>query len=136
MHVIDSLDELTDLACGSAPMYLRYSLGPEEDAATTSRDYEADVDLPGLPSTLLTPEQWWPRDPADWVARRVCKYLYLAAGDERRRAWVLTGAVAGYGPDHEPLLTAVEPVAWLSDRVVEEARHRYHERFNVGRTSV
>jgi hypothetical protein len=136
MQTMEDLEELTELACGTTAIYLRYSLGPDQDAATVSRDYEADVDLPGLPCTLLTPERWWPREPEDWIARRVCKYLHLAAGDQRRRPWILTGDVAGYGPDQEPLLTSVHPLAWLSGDLVGEARRRYHQRFDVGQTSL
>jgi len=136
MDTIDDLDELADVVSRAVRVYLRYSLGPDGDMAHPSRDYEADVDLPGLPCTLLTPEAWWPRDPVDWIARRVCKYLHLAQDDPRRRAWILRGEVAGYGPDHEPLLSDIEPIGWLGDRLVEQARERYHERFDVGRTSV
>lgn len=136
METIDDLDELDDLVSRAGKLYLRYSLGPEEDMAHPSRDYEADVDLPGLPCTLLTPEEWWPREPIDWVARRVCKYLHLAQDDPRRRPWIMRGEVAGYGPDHEPLLSDIEPIGWLGDRLVEQARQRYHDRFDVGRTSL
>jgi hypothetical protein len=41
----------------------------------------------------------------------------------------------GNGPDHEPLLVLVEPVARLDPVVVEESHHRYHERFDPGRDS-
>jgi len=43
--------------------------------------------------------------------------------------------VVGYGPDHEPLLVDVEPVAWLDPVVVEESHRRYHDRFDRGRDS-
>jgi hypothetical protein len=95
---------------------------------------ESGVDLPGLSVTTLSPEPWWNRPASDWVARRVCKYAEL--GEENgRRPWVLTGRVVGYGPDHEPLLVDVEPVAWLDPVVVEESHRRYHERFDPGRDS-
>jgi len=136
METIDDLEELDDIVGRAARVYLRYSFGPERDLAHPSRDYEAEVDLPGLPCTLLTPEPWWPREPVDWIARRVCKYLHLAAGDPRRRPWITLGEVAGYGPDHEPLLGDIEPIGWLGDRLVEQARGRYRERFRVGRTSL
>jgi hypothetical protein len=132
---INSLEELTELACSNTTVFLRYSLGPDEDAATVSRDYEAQLDLPGLPVTTLRPESWWSREPADWVARRVCKYVGLAQQDPRRRPWLLTGQIVGYGPDHEPLIGQVHPLAWLGDELVQEARRRYEERFDVGRDS-
>lgn len=135
MEIIESLDELTERAATNPPIYLRYSLGPDEDAQRASRDHEAGQQLPGLPVTTLRPESWWRREPADWVARRVCKYLDLAMRDEKRRPWILTGRIVGSGPDHEPLIANVQPIAWLSDSLVRQARERYHERFDVGRTS-
>lgn len=78
MRVIDDLDELDELVGAGTPVYIRYSVGPDEDATRPSRDYEADADLPGLPVTGLVPEPWWPRERIDWVARRVCKYLDIA----------------------------------------------------------
>jgi hypothetical protein len=132
VRTVEDLAELAELANGDREVYVRYSVGPDEDAAGPSRDYEADVDLPGLPVTGLRPEPWWPRPTLDWIARRVCKYLDIAAKAPDRRPWILTGRVAGYGPDHEPLVTGVEPIAWIGARAVEQARSRYHRRFAVG----
>jgi hypothetical protein len=101
-----------------------------------SRDYEAGVDLPGLPVTSLRLEAWWSRDPSSWIARRVCKYLALIDSDPRRRTWILTGTLVGRGSDHEPLLTDITPIAWLSDQVISDATAIYHDEFDVGRTSV
>lgn len=135
MPVVDHFDELSRLVDRGDVLYLRYSKGPAADAQDgPSRDYESGVDLPGLSVTTLSPEPWWNRPASDWVARRVCKYAEL--GEENgRRPWVLTGRVVGYGPDHEPLLVDVEPVAWLDPVVVEESHRRYHERFDPGRDS-
>lgn len=135
MRTIDDLAELTRLVSSGPPLYIRYSTGPEDDAARPSRDYEADVELPGLPAASLAPEPWWPGPPIDWIARRVCMYLDIADKAPDRRAWVLRGRVAGAGTDHEPLVTDVVPVAWLSRRLIEEARRRYRERFRPGRDS-
>jgi hypothetical protein len=38
-------------------------------------------------------------------------------------------------PGHEPLLADPQPFAVLSDTVLEEARRRYHERFDLGADS-
>jgi hypothetical protein len=135
METVEQLAELVELVGGHGDIYLRYSHGPERDAAQSSRDYEADVELPGLPVTPLMPPDWWPRPAQDWIARRVCKYLDLADADPSRRPWLLTGKPVADGPDHEPLLVDVEPIAWLADRVVEQARQIYHDRFEVGRDS-
>ena len=56
--------------------------------------------------------------------------------DLRRRPWILAGEVTGYGRDHGPLLIDIEPIAWLTENLIDQARRRYHERFDVGRTSV
>lgn len=130
---IDDLDELAGLVTGEPMLYLRYSAGPERDARRPSRDYEAGVDLPGLPATTLRPEDWWTRPAVDWVARRVCKYLDLARAEPDRYPWLLTGRVVGNGPDHEPLLTDVRPVARLTDRLLDQARSHYERHFDVGR---
>jgi hypothetical protein len=70
--------------------------------------------MPGLSVTPLHPEPWWTRPLVDWVARRLCKYLELADRTWDRRPWVLTGNVVGYGPDHEPLVDNVRPLACRS----------------------
>lgn len=134
METIDDLWVLAERVLREAPVYLRYSHGPERDQASASRDYEADVTLPGLPVTGLTPEPWWTRPPVDWVARRVCKYLDLSEQDPSRRPWVLHGRVIGSGPDHEPLLDRISPIAWLDPHLVRQAQQHYHARFHVGRS--
>jgi hypothetical protein len=86
-----------------------------------------------LSVTVLTPEPWWDRPVADWIARRVCKYA--EHGTDGRRPWILVGEVVGRGPDHEPLLGEFEPLAWLDTAVVEQALDHYRTRFDVGRRS-
>lgn len=134
MGRIDDLALLTALATGDLDVYLRYSEGPGADTVG-SRDYEADLRLPGLSVTSLRPEPWWTRPAVDWVARRVVKYADLAADHPERRPWVLTGRVVGVGPDHEPLIADALPLAWLGPRVLDEAARRYHRRFTPGRDS-
>ncbi len=131
--VIRDLDELVAVVRAlDVPLYLRYSKGPEHDRASgPSRDYEADVELPGLSVTTLSPESWWSRPEVDWIARRICKYLELGE-QEGRYPWVLTGTETGCGPDHEPVVEVDEVLGRLDDAVVEEARRLYHERFDVG----
>ncbi|MCM6778120.1 DUF6098 family protein [Nocardia sp. CDC159] len=134
LPVVETLDELTEVVT-EQPLYLRYSHGPEADAeAGPSRDYEAEVDLPGLSVTTLGPEPWWPRPARDWVARRLCKYAELAV-ERGRFGWLLAGREVGHGPDHEPIVTDVQPVARIADRVIDEAQRVYHDRFQVGRDS-
>lgn len=133
LNTLESLDELCDFLARRDEVYLRCSRGPAADTGP-SRDYEAEVDLPGLSVTTVTPEPWWPRPAREWIARRLCKYLELARGSDRF-PWLLTGRVVGYGPDHEPLLADTVPLARVSDAAVEEAERLYHSAFRVGRDS-
>ncbi|WP_420481604.1 DUF6098 family protein [Actinopolymorpha pittospori] len=55
------------------------------------------------------------------VARQVCQYLHLATRSDNHRGWVLTGTIVGRGPDDEPTLSDVEPIAWLGEPLLTEA---------------
>ncbi|MBW3611065.1 MAG: hypothetical protein KY438_06000, partial [Actinobacteria bacterium] len=98
----------------------------------TSRDYESGLELPGLSTNPLDPEEWWSRPLEDWLSRRLCQYAHLADQEGNdRQAWVLEGTVVGHGPDNEPLVELRRPVAFISDEVVAElgdflGRHRPH----------
>jgi hypothetical protein len=134
LPILDSLDDVLKAVIDHPGLLVRYSKGPVSDAeAGPSRDYEAGVGLPGWSVTTLEPEPWWPRPSADWVARRLCKYDEL--DEPGRFPWLLTGRVVGEGPDHEPLVIDIEPVARVGDRALAEARRRYEERFDVGQGS-
>lgn len=135
MRTIDDLDELAEVVAREPAVFVRYSHGPDRDARRTSRDYEAELDLPGLSVTPVTPEPWWTRPAVEWIARRVCKYMDLAGDAPDRRPWILTGEVVGNGPDHEPLVVAVQPIAWLGEGALDQARKCYEQRFATGRAS-
>src|SRR3954468_6735445 len=131
LPLLRSLAEVADVVGGAhEAMYLRYSEGPEEDLGSggSSRDYEAEVDLPGLSVTVVSPEPWWTRPVEDWVARRLCKYAELGEA-EGRFPWLLTGRAVGNGPDHEPLVDEVQPIARVADTAVREAVSVYRARF-------
>ncbi|WP_017587456.1 DUF6098 family protein [Nocardiopsis ganjiahuensis] len=130
---VTGLAELADLVTGGDRLYLRYSEGPEKDSESVSKDYESGLELPGLSVSVLTPEAWWTRPLEDWLARQVRKYAPLAEEDTSRFGWVLRGRTVAHGPDHEPLLVGVRPVAYLADSVMEEAQVRYQSRFAKGR---
>lgn len=134
LPVLDTLEELCAELERRPDLYVRYSKGPDADRGEASRDYESGLELPGLSVNTLTPEPWWTRPIEDWVARQLMHYLHLNDRDDRR-PWVLTGTAVGRGPDREPLLHPWEPVAALSDELVEEARKVYEDRFDVGRDS-
>ncbi|WP_245777938.1 DUF6098 family protein [Lentzea xinjiangensis] len=103
-------------------VYVRWSKGPEADAATTSNDSLTGVKLPGLSASPLRVEPWWgDRSRELWVARRLFDYRHLR--DLRGpdvRAWVLRGEEVGRGPDNEPLVTCQEPLAWVADEALTE----------------
>ena len=131
--MIRDLDELVRMVRDTdSAIYLRYSKGPQHDkSGGPSRDYEAEVDLPGFSVTSISPESWWSRPTEDWVARRICKYLEL--GEETDRfPWLLTGPETGRGPDHEPVVELGEVIGRLDETVVEQARQLYEARFDVG----
>ena len=134
MPVIDDFEALVDAGIAHEYVFVRYSRGPRTDGMK-STDYEAEVELPGLSVTNLTPEPWWPRPSADWIARRVCKYADLSDGRPEQRPWILLGRVVGNGPDHEPLVVDVKPLGWIGPHAVQEAQERYRRAFNAGRGS-
>lgn len=135
LKTIDGWDELVRVVTDEPHLFVRFSEGPGVDRETgVSRDYEAGIDLPGLSVTTIGPEPWWSRPAEDWIARRLCKYADLGV-EEERFPWLLTGTQVGVGPDHEPLIRGWEPVARISEHVVDEATRRYHDRFDVGQDS-
>lgn len=134
MRRLDRLDELVDLLDLGVPLYLRYSPGPDADRIHPSVDHESSLPMPGHSANPLRPPGWWTRPVRDWLARRICQYLQRGQGDSR--PWVLTGDVVDVGPDNEPLLVGVEPIAWLSSRLVAEARQRYRDSLDAGNTGL
>lgn len=117
-------------------LFVRFSAGPESDTAEQSTDYESGLPLPGLSVNRLDPEPWWTRPLDDWLARQLCQYLHLADRDVSHHGWILRGRIVGRGPDDEPLVADIEPVARLSDRLLAEALEWYERQFHVGRASL
>ena len=130
MDDVGSLEELGALARDQAPLYVRFSAGPEADAAERSVDHESGCELPGLSVIPLNPEPWFDRPSVHWVARQLVQYAHL--NEPGRFAWLLTGREAGRGPDCEPLVADVEPVARVPESVVQEAHRLYEEVFDAG----
>lgn len=133
MPELTHLDELARLVAAHPGLHVRYSKGPESDADGRSIDTESGLQLPGLSANPLDPEAWWTRPLEDWLARQLCQYKHLAERNEERYAWVLRGPEVGRGPDCEPLIADVDPVARLSASLLAEAEQRYQERFDAGR---
>lgn len=97
-----------------------------------SIDKDSGLELPGLSVNPLHPKPWWTRPPEDWIARQLCRYKHLQKKNPERFAWVLRGRLAGRGPDCEPLLADLEPIARLSPALLAETERRYHEHFDAG----
>ncbi|MEV0901995.1 DUF6098 family protein [Actinoplanes sp. NPDC049802] len=126
MPVLADLDAVAaELAKHPRDLYVRWSRGPEADRCESghSRDSLTGVPLPGLSANPMTVEPWWDGRPVRlWVARRLYDYLHLR--DLRGpgvRAWLLTGEACGRGPDNEPLVRCLCPVAWIDGQALEEA---------------
>ena len=130
---LQALAELEALVGASPDLYVRYSEGWEEDRDGGSMDTESGIELPGLSVNPLCPEAWWSRPLDDWLARQLCQYKHLGEKNPKRFAWVARGISIGRGPDCEPLLIQVEPVARLSDALLAEAEKCYRERFDAGK---
>lgn len=133
MRELRSLDELVALVRSRPGLHVRYSEGVESDRDGGSIDTESGLELPGLSVNPLDAEDWWTRPLADWLARQVCQYRHLSEKNPERFAWVLAGRQVGRGPDCEPLLADVEPVARLGDELLAEAEERYRTHFDAGR---
>lgn len=135
LPLVDDFDELVQLVKERKHLFVRYSKGPSQDAeGGPSLDYESDVALPGFSVTTIVPEPWWTRPAEDWIARRLCKYEELGA-EQDRFPWLLTGRTVGFGPDHEPLVVDVEPVARVGLGALETAKRLYRDRFNIAEDS-
>ena len=124
MPTIHSVEELAELVGDRNDLYLRWSSGPDADADGRSRDALTGVELLGLSVNALTVEPWWGgRSRQVWAARRLYDYDHLGRRRDRNaKPWILTGRPCGRGPDNEPLLSDVQPVAWIGPAVAREAR--------------
>jgi hypothetical protein len=134
VETVETFDDLVALLDRPEPVYVRYSYGPDADEDEASEDGESGLELPGLSVNPLNPEDWWTRPVEDWLARQLAQYLHLAEQNPGRFAWVLSGTMVGRGPDCEPLLCDVKPIARLTEPLLRQAVDRYHERFDVGET--
>jgi hypothetical protein len=123
MRTITTLDELTGLAQRRPRLFVRWSRGPDADAAGTSSDDLTGSRLPGLSASPLAVEPWWGDRPLRlWIARRLHDYSHLEHDKGPGvRPWLLEGEECGRGPDNEPLVDSVQPVAWIADDIIAEA---------------
>ena len=129
MTTLTSLKDLASLVKHRGTLHVRFSDGPEADARNGCVDAESGLPLPGLSAYALSPPEWWKRPLEDWLARQLCQYIDLT-GEDRRRAWLLTGTEMGEGPDREALLGHVRPSGWIGEELLAEARQHYADRFD------
>ncbi|MFJ6679421.1 DUF6098 family protein [Microbacterium sp. NPDC091382] len=133
LPVVRRLAELAALVHATRGLHVRWSEGPQKDAARSSVDSESGLRLPGLSVNPLDAEAWWTRPLEDWLARQLSQYRHLAVDNPERIAWVLRGEHVGRGPDCEPLIADAEPVAILEPALLDEAARRYAAEFDAGR---
>ncbi|MGK5682638.1 DUF6098 family protein [Actinoplanes sp. URMC 104] len=127
LPTIETLDDLTRLVTQPPPgeeLYVRWSQGPAVDVpgrcGGSSRDTLTGIALPGLSANPLAVEAWWgDRSPRLWAARRLYDYRHLHKPGVR--PWVLAGVARGRGPDNEPLVRCLRPVAWIAGGALDEA---------------
>jgi hypothetical protein len=118
------LQDLADLVRARRGLFVRWSKGPDADRNEVSCDHASGLELPGLAVNPLDPPGWWTRPIDEWVARQVTAYDHLGADQPDHCAWVLTGREVDRGPDNEPLVIAVEPIARLAPEVLQQATRR------------
>jgi hypothetical protein len=120
-----SLSQLVDLIEEGEPVFVRWSRGPETDRSGSagSKDELTGTPMPGLSANPLRPEPWWGDQPTLlWVARRLYDYSHLREDKGPDiHPWVLVGEEAARGPDNEPLVHDIRPVAWIARSVIDEA---------------
>jgi hypothetical protein len=120
-----SLQQLVVLIERGEPVFVRWSRGPQVDLKDNraSKDKLTGTELPGLSANPLRKEEWWQDRPTLlWVARRLYDYSHLREGvADEVQPWVLTGEETSRGPDNEPLVRNVRPVAWIAESVIAEA---------------
>ncbi|MGK5639784.1 DUF6098 family protein [Streptomyces sp. URMC 126] len=124
LPVLTSLDDLVAVVERGKNLFVRWSRGPATDlGAASSTDDLTGTSLPGLSVNALDVEPWWNDRPLRlWVARRLYDYCHLRRDKGPGvRPWVLEGREIGRGPDNEPLVREVRPLAWIDGGVIDEA---------------
>jgi hypothetical protein len=120
-----TLHQVVELIERGRPVFVRWSKGPGVDLAEApvSKDTLTGTELPGLSANPLSIEEWWKEQPVTlWAARRLYDYSHLREDHGPDvQPWLLEGEEAGRGPDNEPLVRDVHPVAWIGDSVIAEA---------------
>lgn len=123
LPVLHSLSSVVERCADREDVYLRFGHDPEDLDAAARRERESGNLLPGVPAWPLCPEPWWGAGARTWVARQLARRSHLAhAGAE---PWLVAGEVRGRGPDCEPLIGSLAPVALINRAVLAEAEEAY-----------
>lgn len=106
------------------PLYLRWSSNIAADLdLQASLDALTGVELPGLSVQPLAAEPWWGDRPTDlWWARKLGGHRPPSDQDGPAvRPWVVTGSMAGRGPDGDLLVVDCNFVATVTDAMMDQA---------------
>ncbi|WP_152190664.1 DUF6098 family protein [Georgenia satyanarayanai] len=125
-HELPVLVTLSDVvrACSAHDdVYLRFSYSPDDSDTSNRRERESGNLLPGVPAWPMCPEPWWGAGSRTWIARQLTRHSHLVhSGIE---PWLIAGQVRGRGPDCEPLIAHLRPLALVSHKVLVEADESY-----------
>ncbi|MEU6896136.1 DUF6098 family protein [Streptomyces sp. NPDC046557] len=130
LPVLYDLDDVVGWIRQGPDLYVRWSRGPAVDLVeSSSTDDLTGVPLPGLSASPLDVASWWEDRPLrTWAARRLYDYCHLPhlRGPDVR-PWLLRGSECDRGPDNEPLVCSVQPLAWIDKKVIDQAVREIEE---------
>ncbi|WP_324649998.1 DUF6098 family protein [Georgenia sp. H159] len=123
LPVLHTIGQVVELCGTRTDLYVRFSYTPDDRDVAARRERESGNLLPGVPAWPLCPESWWGAGARVWIARQLARRAHLAhAGAE---PWLVAGEVRGRGPDCEPLIAQINPLARINQRVLAEAEEDY-----------
>jgi len=123
LPVLETLGEVVSLCGTRANVYVRFSYTPDDRDAEARRERESGNLLPGVPAWPMRPEPWWAAGARVWIARQLSRHAHRAhAGAE---PWLVAGEERGRGPDCEPLVARLTPLARIDQSVLTEAEEAY-----------
>lgn len=123
LPVLETLSAVVEACSSHDDIYLRFSYAPDDRDATGRRERESGYLLPGVPAWPLCPEAWWGAGSRTWIARQLTRRAHLVSGGVE--PWLVSGEVRGRGPDCEPLIAGLTPLALVSHKVLVEADESY-----------
>ena len=117
-HTIASINEY--IQSTDRVVFVRWSSDIAGDVRRGySRNHQTGAQEAGLSVNPLTSDTF--SGPA-YIAQQIREYVYLAIGTGAR-PYVLTGEIAGYGADGEPVIVDAAIVGEISQAALDEAEH-------------